>query len=121
MGRAGIAALPRWVDMEEMMRVKVMIENFEITMEERCIPTLKTSIEYALKEAVTQEYLSASGRRFGLNAFKRGFMDGANGRMTNPYPDVKTWDGKVTYSRAYRRKWESGYQAWRKFERNYAA
>jgi ribosome modulation factor len=80
---------------------------------------LQTRKQSALDEAVEKEFadcVAHGKRRFGLNAFKQGWLAGVAGKCSNPYPDYRTPDGKVTFSRGYHRAWERGYRAYRAFE-----
>jgi len=47
-----------------------------------------------------------------IHAYKRGLLARRCGlsETNNPYPDKKNWRGRVTFSRAFRRFWERGYQ-----------
>lgn len=46
-----------------------------------------------------------------IAAFNRGREDYINGKSkdANPYPDVRTSRGGVTYARAFRNHWERGW------------
>jgi hypothetical protein len=84
------------------------------------IPTLEKAIEREYANDTTPSYKTK--RRFGLNAFKRGWQDAANGNCSpddNPYPDLRTDNGSVTFSRAYRRAWLRGYTAYHKMWSEY--
>lgn len=53
-------------------------------------------------------------RHAGLNsAYRRGVAAFAAGLAlaSNPYPDLRTAAGKVTFSRAYRNAWQGGWVA----------
>ena len=43
-------------------------------------------------------------------AYRKGFLAGLSGDDRCPYPDVRTWRGAVTWSRAYRRAWYDGHR-----------
>jgi ribosome modulation factor len=44
-------------------------------------------------------------------AFQRGYEDGFKGKSksSNPYPDIRTEGGQVTFSRAFRNAWQEGW------------
>lgn len=72
--------------------------------------------EAALARAIQEHYPFKGQRRFGLNAFKRGWNDAITMNPC-PYPDHRTDNGRnmVTWSRAYRRQWQYGYEAFQKW------
>ena len=45
-------------------------------------------------------------------AYQKGWRASAEGKpkTSNPYPDLKTRQGRVTFSRAFRNYWERGYE-----------
>lgn len=69
-----------------------------------------------LQEAIEKDYKYTTWRRFGLKAFSLGFIASQEGKSENacPYPDLRTDRGNVTFSRAYRRRWFTGYAAHQK-------
>jgi ribosome modulation factor len=58
-------------------------------------------------------------RRFGLTAFKRGWQAAHEGKSLsdNPYPDYRTHNNRITFSRAYRISWMEGYKAYIEWNR----
>jgi hypothetical protein len=66
-------------------------------------------------EALQKQYpYGKTRRRFGLNAFSAGWKAAheRKGSRSNPYPDHRNTNGRVTFSRAYRRYWIDGYEAY---------
>lgn len=73
--------------------------------------------EEALQQILDRDF--PKGKRWGMFAFKQGWRAAHRYvlRSDCPYDDKRTWDGKITFSRAYRRQWFKGYDAgveWRK-------
>lgn len=89
----------------------------DINLKTKNNPDQKNSEEQALVEAIDQQFAHVE-RRWGLSAFKQGWSDAQENKPC-PYPDYRTDGGQVTFSRAYRRMWAKGLQAYRNFkERN---
>lgn len=72
----------------------------------------------ALNTAIEEHFRSNPAlppkRRFGLNAFKRGWSDARDGNPC-PYHDHRTFSGSVTFSRAFRKEWQRGADAYRSY------
>lgn len=75
-----------------------------------------------LEIAIREQYQQPTGtnchrqRRFGLSAFKSGWHAAREGKTLYDYPyqDKRTRHGSVTFSRAYIRMWQKGFEAYKK-------
>ena len=49
---------------------------------------------------------------FGVEAERKGWLAGLNNQhiRTCPYKDIRTESGRITYSRAFRKRWIEGWQ-----------
>lgn len=52
-------------------------------------------------------------RRWGLKAFKLGWQAAYDGKSIQdcPYRDYRTYNNRITFSRAYQKRWLTGYRA----------
>lgn len=82
------------------------------------MPTIEAAIE---REYIKRDSNQYTKRRWGLGAFKAGWLAAQNGQPPEdcPYKDIRTGDNRITFARAFIKKWHRGYTAYYAMWREY--